>query len=293
MLAKPLKYISYLTFVIIVSACSGMQTFQSNLKPGETAIIAAGWKHNFSRDIITVTITPSQGTPIVLLPGDPAIRAVINMYPDPLSSLIVSEETDQDLTPFAQTYGVSVNFFTGGDKDIWQTTVFIDLPQTLPAGLANIEISNAEGDTADSTVNIIEGSGTPELFEAELNGPLLPMHMAVLERIDHYELNFSGSEVPYAIELILDHDPDADNGGTAKAYVVNPRGDVKSVLWSDNGSRLKVLLTPTHGQPLNDLKHFKFYVSGGITNLSVNSVNAVDENGNPVLDITASLITGK
>jgi hypothetical protein len=293
MLGKLFKYISYITFVIIVSGCSGVQTFQSNLKPGETAIIAAGWKHNFSRDNITVTITPSQGAPIVLMPGDPAVRAVINMYPDPLSSLIVSEETDQDLTPFARTYGMSVNFLTGGDKDMWQTTVFIDLPQTLSTGLANIEISNAEGDTAVSTVNVIEGSGTPELFDAELNGPLTPVQMAVLERIEHYELNFSGPQLPYAIEVILDHDLDADNGGAGKAYVVNPRGDVKNVLWSDNGALLKVLLTPTHDQPLNDFKHFKFYVSGGITNLSVNSVNAVDENGNPVLDITASLIAGK
>ncbi len=293
MLGKLFKFISYITFLIIVSGCSGVQTFQSNLKPGETAIIAAGWKHNFSRDNITVTITPSQGSPIVLMPGDPAVRAVINMYPDPLSSLILSEETDQDLTAFAQSYGMSVNFFTGGDKDMWQTVIFIDLPLALSAGLTNIEISNAEGDTAVSTVNIIEGSGTPELFEAELNGPLLPMQMAVLERTEHYELNFSGSQVPYAIEVILDHDMDADNGGTGKAYVVNPRGDVKSVLWSDNGTRLKVLLTPTHDQPLSDLKHFKFYVSGGISNLSVNSVNAVDENGNPVIDVTASLITGK
>ncbi|MDH5570794.1 MAG: hypothetical protein OEY89_03450, partial [Gammaproteobacteria bacterium] len=115
----------FLLLTTVLASCSGVQTFQSSLRAGDTAAVAAGWKHNFSRDNITVTITPSVGEPIVYLPGNSAVRAVVNMYPDPLSSMVVSEATNQDITPFAQTYALGTNFYTAGDKDWWQTVVFL------------------------------------------------------------------------------------------------------------------------------------------------------------------------
>lgn len=293
MLNKCLLQILLLASLAWLVGCSGIQSFPSTVRAGDTAVVAAGWKQNFSRDNITVTITPASGAPVVLFTGHPAVRAVINMYPDPLSSLIVSEETDQEITPFAQSYGVAVNFFTGGDKDMWQTTVYIDLPASLPPGLATIDISNTQGDSTSSTVNIIAGTGQPELFEAELNGPLLPMHMEALERIQHYVVSFTGPVVPHAIQVNFNHAADSANGGAGKAYVSNPRGDIKSVLWSDNGFNLNVLLTPTQSQTLLDMQYFKFYVSGGINGLQVNNVVAVDINGNNILGVVADVVSAK
>jgi len=285
--------ITYLCLMITLVGCSGVQTFQSSLRAGDTAAVAAGWKHDFSRDNITVIITPSIGAPITYLPNDPAVRGVVNMYPDPISSLLISEATEQDLTPYAQAYAQSLSFFTDGDRDMWQTTVFIDLPASLPIGLANIEISNVAGDTVISSINIIEGQGNAEDFIVDINGPLSKNQFSALERVEHFEVSFSSAVIPYAIQANLSHAPDVNTGGVGVAHVSNPRGDLKGILWKDNGSDLQVLLTPSKFQPLARMIDFKFYVSGGVSDLAMVDVVAVDINGNPVTGVIADIVSGK
>jgi hypothetical protein len=276
----------------VLSGCVGTKTFHEVARAGDTVAVAAGWKHHFTRDNITVTITPSSGAPVVLPPNDQAVRAVINLYPDPVSSLLVSAETGQNLTPSAQTYAslVSSNF-TKGDKDWWQTTAFIDLPATLPAGIATISISNPQGESVSSEVEIVSGPGRPNLFQST-TGSLTDSQLASMERVGHYAVGFTGSVIPFAIQLDLIHDPDLDQGGTGRAYVVNPRGDIKNVAWKNTGVNLRVILTPAKGTALGNMKDFKFYVSGGITGLQVLNVKAFDINGVPVTGVTASLTPG-
>jgi len=282
-----------LFMVVLLAGCSGVQTFQSSLRAGDTAIVAAGMKQNFSRDNITVTITPSIGSPLIFFPGHPAVRAVINMYPDPLSSLIISEETNQNITPFALSYADSNKFFTGGDKDMWQTTVFVNLPATLPTGLTNIRITNTQGVSAESSVEIVSGIGQEEVFDAEVNGPMTPTQLSTLERVQHFEISFSGSVIPHAIQVEFNHDATADIGGAGKAYVSNPRGDIKSITWNDNGNILRTVITPSQSTPLTNMSDFKFYVSGGVTNLSPSVITPVDINGSPVAGVTVNVTPGK
>lgn len=282
-------------FVILVASlggCAGAQTFHESARAGDTVAVAAGWKHYFTRDNITVTITPSTGSPIVYLPNHPSVRATVNLYPDPLSSLLVSAETKQDLTPSAQTYAslVSGNF-TQGDKDWWQTTVFIDLPASLPAGSATIRITNPQGETASSDVGIVAGVGQPTTFEAT-TGALNVYQLASMERVEHYTIHFSGATIPYAIQLDLSHNPDVDHGGSGRVYVVNPRGDIKNAAWKDDGSNTRVILTPATGALLDTIKDYKFYVAGGITNLQIVNVKALDINGNPITGVTAAISLG-
>jgi len=278
---------------IFLTACSGVQTFQSTLRAGDTVAVAAGMKRNFSRDNITVTITPSIGAPVTYLQNDPAVRAVVNLYPDPLSSLIVSEETGQDLTPFARTYSGSLAFFTDNSKDMWQTSVFIDLPDNLPVGLAHIQISNAQGDSASSTVNIIDGIGEAEIFEVEVNGGLSDNQFSALERVEHFKVSFSSVVIPYAVQVEFSHAADAKIGGNGVTYVSNPRGDLKNVTWNDDGSNLKVLLLPSKQQALTNMSDFDFYVTGGITGLTMSSISAVDIDGNAITDVLTSVVLGK
>lgn len=289
--------IKSLNFVLIIllaalGGCVGAQTFHETARAGDTVAVAAGWKHYFTRDNITVTITPSSGSPIVYLPNDPAVRAAVNLYPDPLSSLLVSAETKQDLTPSAQTYAslVSGNF-TQGDKDWWQTTVFVDLPSSLPTGGATISITNPQGESVSSDVGIVAGVGQPTTFEAT-TGALNVYQLASMERVGHYTIRFSGTTIPYAIQIDLLHGPDVDHGGTGRAYVVNPRGDIKNTAWKDDGSNLRVILTPVTGAALGTIKDYKFYVAGGITGLQLVNVKAIDVNGNPVTGVTAAVSFG-
>ena len=282
-----------LAVLFLMSGCAGVKTFPNGLRAGETAALAAGWKHTFTKTNVTVTITPSGGSPVVIPAGDPAIRGVVNFYPDPVSWLVVGTETGQS-SGFnsGSTYGnILKNNFTNGDNDWWQTTVFVDIPPGLPTGTAQIDISDPAGETASSTVEILPGSGTPDEFSAELNGPLNPTQMAALGRADHFVVDFSGAVVPYAVQIEMSHDPDAASGGAGKVYVVNPRGDIKGLSWTDNGTRLRVLLVAARDTGVESLTDFKFYVAGGVTGLQVQAVDVLsfDSSGNALTGVSAAV----
>lgn len=284
------RLVIILVMLSIVQGCSAIKTFPSTVRAGETTAIATGWKQSFSKENTTVTITPSIGSPIIILPGDPAIRAVVNLYPDPASNIIVSGETGYDVSPFASTYATQLTQnFTEGDKDWYQTTIFIDLPESLPLGATSITISNLQGESYSTTVDIIASGGGPDAFEAELNGPLSSNQLKSLERNNYYIINFNSAIIPHAIQIDLNHDADIDNGGNGKAYVVNPRGDIKNILWRDDGQNLRVFLLPTWSKPFDSIKDFKFYIAGSVTGLLVNNVMAVDSSGNQILGVTVTI----
>lgn len=282
-----------LALLALLSGCAGVQTFPQMARAGDTVALAAGWQRDFAREQLTVTITDAEGVETVYPPGAPALRAVVNLYPDPLSSLLMSDQTGQDLTPFARTYADMVNInFTGGDQDWWQTTVFIDLPPGLATGPATVTIDNGLGSNAVSTLEIIAGDGMPAIFDAELNGPLQPYQLAALERVVHYTVHFSGTTLPHAIQLDLAHDPDVTLGGNGRVHVVNPRGDLKSLAWSGDGDSLRVLLMPVREDMLRSFADFKFYVAGGVSGLAPLALQAFDAEGKPVpgvnVEVTAS-----
>lgn len=272
-----------------LTGCAGSRTFSEVARAGDTVALPAGWKHKFSRDNITVTITPPVGSAIVYGPNHSSVRASINFYPDPVSSIMVSRQTNQDLTDGARTYAQTLSQFTGTGTDWWQTTVFIDLPISLPVGKTSIRISNPEGETVTTTVDIVNGAGVPAQMASNPGGPLNVHQLASLERVDYNTVNFSGSTIPFAIEVNLAHFPDVDHGGVGRAGVINPRGEIKNLHWNGTGSDIRVVLLPANQQPLTNMVDFKFFVAGGITNLMVVDVKAFDINGNPVTGVTASL----
>ncbi len=277
-------------FLLGLTGCAGTRTFHEYARAGDTVALAAGWKQQFSKNNITVTFTPAGGFAITYLPDNPAIRAVMNLYPDPLSSIVVSNKVNQDLTPYARTYADMINFnFTGDDRDWWQTVVFLDLPPSLTPGECVVQITNPEGETAFSNLEIIAGVGSPSSFSAELNGQLSQNQLNSFERVAHATITFSGDTVPFAMQLEFSHDPDVSIGGIGVAHVVNPRGDLKNLAWTDDGTVLKVVITPANLSGIDSLKDCKFYVAGGITNLSLLSLQSLDQNGNTINTITATM----
>ena len=276
---------------MLVSGCTSFSSFSAAGQPGETIALALGWNQNLSRDELTVTITPATGSPVVYLPGDPAVRALINLYPDPLSRLVIERETGT----FADDgYFFSVlmeNFVTGQDKDISQKILMMDLPTEIIDGPATVSFSSTGGETLPpQNVTVLPG-GPVARHEFQVQEGLQPMlgeQIDLGERVPHYIVTFSGSPVPYAIQIDLTHD--ADQGSP---YVVSPRGtDIKSASWSDDGSNLRVILMPT-GAPLTDMVNFKFYIAGGLQNLQLAdpllSVSAFDSSGTSIPDISASI----
>jgi len=280
-------------FVAITTSCAGTRTFHEYARAGDTVALGAGWKHNFDKNNITVTFTPDSGGSITYLQGDSAIRGSINMYPDPLSGLVTSYVTGINQTSNALSNSIFLNTATGFDPDWWQTVVFLDIPTSMPVGNVTIDIVNPQGETVSSTFEVIPGAGQVNSFSTDI-APLGNDQFDSLARIPHQIVEFSAvQEVPYAIEVTFTHDPDMDNGGSGKVFVSNPRSESKNMLWYDDGLSTKVILIKDHqtGNESPNLKHFKFYIVGGVNNIQVSSIAAYDENGADVQGVTASLST--
>lgn len=274
---------------VVLSGCAGVQTFPNTVRAGDTAALAAGWKSNFARDNITVTITDAGNNLTVYPIGSPAVRAVVNLYPDPLSGMVVADRTGIDLVPYASNYAMAVNFrHTNFDRDWWQTLVFVDLPASMTPGIATVRISNSAGASTTSTVQVLGSGGQPAVFNADDFGPLQSAQLAVLERVPHYEISFSGSGSPHALELQFSHSPGVDQGGTGRAHVVNPRGDIKNLMWTDDGTNLHVILTPAGLAAPGRLVDYKFYVTGGIVNLQLVDLKAFSSTGALLSGFTAT-----
>lgn len=71
---------------------------------------------------------------------DPAVRAWINTYPDPISKSVVGRETHQTLGIQASAWGAGIDNETEGDKDWFDTIVLLDLLSNLNDGTAAIKV---------------------------------------------------------------------------------------------------------------------------------------------------------
>jgi hypothetical protein len=281
---------------LLVASCGGETTFHEYARGGDTVAVLVGTQPTFNRNNITVTISPSTGSPIVLTAADPAVRAVINLYPDPLSNMVVSREIQENTAPSSYGYSVTTLGFANDDKDYFQTTVFIDLPIGIALGLAQINITDSTGATHDSKVEIIAGTGTPNLFKAAIPGSDASFDVdnvmrTTLARSPHTEVAFSSNTIPQAIEINFTHDPDKTVGGTGKAFVVNPLGYIKNLSWNDDGTNLKVILIQATENIITHMNDYKFYVAGTVENLQLSSIKAYDSNGNDSIDAVIPTLT--
>lgn len=282
--------------------CASYQTFHHLARSNDTVILVAGWKKSFTRDSIRVTFTDFNDVVTVYDPGDPGIRAVINMYPDPLSNMVVSKETGLEISPGALDFSRYINEnITDNDNDWWQTIVILNLPDLMALGQADITIEVIDPLTSSviestySTVEIVDGVGEPNPFSAQYpwggSFDLTDDLVRNLERAGHYQVNITGGTgIPAAVTVEMTHSPDIDNGGVGRVSIVNPTGDIKNIHWSKNGTGVKVILLPTASGAISNMVDYKFYVSGGIENLSVSSVTAYDQFGVEMPAIVATII---
>lgn len=280
--------------------CAGNVSLPAAARAGDTIVLGAGWKNKFERESLTVTITGSDSQVVTYSPGDPAVRAVINLYPDPLSYMVVGTRVGLGGADYryASTYGTVVTGgFTQNDPDWWQTSIYLDLPSSLPEGTAQVEFQSSNGEIyGPIPVEILPGAGSPNTFSAGSLAALSPAQMQTLERARMSIVRFSGgSELPASIQIDLTHAPDSSVGGTGKTFVVNPRGEMKNLTWTDNGTNLRVLLLGSGDGTSKDpylttykWKYFKFYVTGGVTGVTVQNVKAYDINGNLMAGVTAT-----
>ena len=278
-----------LSLVFVLGGCAGQRAFTTAARAGDTVALPLGWAKNLTRQNTTIVITGANAATFTYPPNDPNVRAVANLYPDPVSRLIVGTETNQSLGVNANLYGANIESVVSNyDKDISQTLLVLNLPATLVTGTASIQVRDqfsALVTATPITIDILPGVGGANLFQQNNSSTTLSAEMAAtLERADVKTVTFTGATTPYGIQIELTRTP-----AIGKPWIVNPRGDVKSLSWSDDGSTLRVILTPANGVSLSNMANFKFYVAGGVTGLALGSVKAFDSNGNVVSGVTPQI----
>jgi len=264
-------------------------------------------RQSIKRNKVTIVVTDSSNFSQSFSANDPLVRAWFNVYPDPVSRLIVGRETGNNLNTGAWVWGVAAEETTGiNERDIYDTIVMIDLPANLSAGLAQIDMQDSFGTSilaGPATVNVLAGTGAGHPFDIWEGGTVQNDALKSMGRGKHYEVNFSGGAiVPAAIQVNLSHNPDRENGGVGQAYVASPRGDITGPVWTDDGMAMRVILTHAWQKSAEDLavapgwqnepvlSWFKFYVAGDITGLQVDSVSAFDVNGNSIPGVSAAAV---
>ncbi len=282
----------------LVYACTATESFPNAARAGDTVALALGWnKVAVNRNTIRVTITDALGVVTTINPGDPALRALTQLYPDPVSRLIVEYEAVDSLGgeeyTQAHTSGTYITGgVTGGDKELNETTLFLDLPGNLSEGAAQIKVYNTATNKLvgyAQWIEILPGEGSPNpmyvLGDPDASG-LTPGEAATLERGVYSTITFGGTTIPHALQLELSRAVD-----DKRAWVVNPRGDLKNLAWTDTGSTIKVIMTPPFGATPSRVKNFKFHIAGGVTGLALvpGSLKAYDINGAPVTGVSATI----
>ena len=300
---KNSRTIAFLLLFLLLEnlvGCVGTQTFTTAARAGDTVALPVGWL-NLKRENLTITITPSSGAPVTYLPNDPAVRGVVKLYPDPSSGLVVGERTGQDLGNSDSVIAGNINgYVTNGDREWWQSSIFLDLPSSLPSGKAVVSVVDSTGaQVYPIYIDILPGTGSSNLFSVygpmgsyTLNLPYVwPNVIKSLETTARYQVTFNSYQdangndvVPHSIQAEFTH-----MTGVGKPWVVNARGDIKNVIWSDDGTNLKVMVTPTKGKTLGLLVQEKFYIAGGITGLTLTNLKAYDINGNVMAGVTATV----
>jgi hypothetical protein len=259
-----MRLLALAAVIVLLTAAPGQADTIPALaaRAGDTIGLPLGRQVQLSRQQVTVHLAPEAGPVITYEPGNPRIRAVVNIHPDPVSRLALEAATQRATR--------------GHDVDWWDTTVYVDLPGDVKPGLLRATIHGPGGalSTEPLLLEVVPGVGSPHGAHV----------LAALERVEHVVVAFGGREVPHAIQVELAH-----GAGPGVARVVNPRGDLKSLVWADTGSRLRIVMTPANGQTLPHLVDFTFYLAGELPGLEVASVRAYDVDGRLLRDIVVTI----
>lgn len=280
--------ISLVSLAGFLVGCTGVHTFPTGARPGETIAVAIGYKQQLNRGNINIKIIPEAGSPYIYSAGDARIRTVFQAYPDPVSKLMVANRahtTYGTLFPdyTIDTWGDFVEGLTGGDNDWSQTFVLFDLPTDIATGSASLQFTSGGVQQTQIVepirIQVLPGPPASTQPFQFFNGTLATQTPYTgAERASHFVVNFTGPQgtIPHSIEAVFSR----TLGAAGDPWVTHGRGDLKNLMWSDNGSELKVMLMPVKGQPLGSLKGFKFYVTGSVATLSLVSLKAYDASGN-------------
>ena len=142
-----------LVMLPFVAGCTGINSFGTAARAGDTVVMAMGWQLGLTRAAIDhIAITDSTGGTVVLAADAPAVRAIFNAYPDPVSRLLVGAELGNPSLYSSLIEGA----VTSGDKEYSESMIMLDLPQGLNPGQAQITVSMLDGRVFEPVHDSIE-----------------------------------------------------------------------------------------------------------------------------------------
>ncbi len=231
---KLLVLASLLT-ILIQYGCSGLQPLPTAARSGDTIVLGIGTIRGLDRGDVTATLTSASDpdNPVDITTG---IRAVFNLYPDPVSE--------------AARYSVA-----NAVGHSMQTMVVLDLPQNLPTGSATIDIDTNIGlilpNISDQTIEILPGVGSAHDFGDAWN-LVEVLDITSLEPLSHGIITTVGNDFSFPIsaaQFEIDFDETNVNGDVFQAVVV-PKDILDltgqsvtfypNITWAHDGDKLKV-----------------------------------------------------
>lgn len=277
--------------LLILPACTGVNTFPTIARAGGTVSVMVGGTENARKETIDVTLTDSANQ-AWNLKSMGLVRSVFNLRTDGVAY-------GMHYSPYLDSYISWAN----GHEPV-QTVLVTDLPANASTGSAAMTINthvsdNSSGIGSPFTVNleIIAGTGSSDQFMRRNFGSGQPVDFSRLEPAPHAKISFgSGTQTIGAASLAISFNQAVLNPDDINIYV--PESTVRGsfaasgafgatqrmVYWRQDGTQLYVDVVAPQGIDPRFLKLYLTHPRGlsGPANFNVTSATVFDVNGNAI-----------
>jgi hypothetical protein len=277
---------------LFLSACTSVNTFPNIARPGDTVSFMVGGSALAKKENVSAILTDSGGQ-VFDLQALGRVRSVFNLRAD-------GRAIGQHYSSYLNSY-ISWEF---GHEPL-QTVMVADLPINATSGQATLTVAlndindNSSGVANPFTVSleIIPGSGSPELFShSELN-TTPPVDFIQLETAPNAQIVFGTGSTPVgAASLVIDFDEASVNPNDLNVYVPEStvRGNFSTpgafgktqrmVYWHQDGQKLYVDIMAPQGIDPRYLQLYIVHPHGltGSPSFNILSAQVYGTDGNPV-----------
>lgn len=272
---------------LLLSACTGVNTFPNIARPGDTVSLMVGGSAQARKDNVSVTLTDAGGQ-VFDLQATGGVRSVFNLRAD-------GRAVGTHYSPYLDNY-ISWAF---GHEPL-QTVLVADLPGNAVPGPATLTVTlngvtdNSSGAGAgpfNVSLEIIPGSGQTEAFLRRSISGRSPVDFARLETAPNAQVAFGTGATPIgAASLVIDFDESVVNPNDLNLYVPEStvRGNFsdpgafgktqRMVYWRQDGQALYVDIVAPQGI---DPRYLQLHV-----------VHPQDLSGSPAFSILSAQVYG-
>lgn len=299
-------YFSLLFVAFYLHGCTGVNTFPTVARPGDTVSVMVGGSEQARKDSVTVSLKDKDNVDWDLQALG-RVRSVFNLraagtaYGTHYSSWLDSE----------------ISWLNGHEPV--QTVLIFDVPQGVAIGPATLSVDLNSNDDSSGlfhpvsiAMDVIEDatgtSGTSDQFlRQNFNGIPREASLEDLEPAPYAKISFGGgdtmaSPLLYATSLVVDFDQTIVNGDDLNVYVSEStvRGsptetgafgsNQRGVYWKQDGDKLFIDIVAPQGIEGRYLQVFVVHPRGltGDPTLSLESATNYDINGNDSIVYTPS-----